>query len=102
MAKSEDEAATKAKAEAEAEAKAKAKADEEAAAAAKAKAEAEGGGGGKKRPPYAIAEGKSLVCNRGVLEPGAEITPRDVNDDEKAGRKQLDVLAELGYVVKSG
>lgn len=54
----------------------------------------------KKRPPYSIADGKSLVVQRGVLSPGDEITARDFGD-EKVGREQLDYLVSRGYVVKS-
>lgn len=96
MAKNDDEAAAKAKAE-----EAKAKADAE-AEAAKAKAKDEAPAKAEKRPPYYIADGKAVVCNRGSLGPGEEITARDLNENEAAGKKQLEYLVSRGLVVKSG
>lgn len=97
MAKNENENENKAAEEKAREAKAaEAKAAEEKAAEEKARAAAQ------TRPPYSIADGKSLVCGRGVLGPGEEIKPSDLAAKEEDGRAQLDELASKGYVVKSG
>lgn len=51
---------------------------------------------------HRIAEGKSLTCARGVLGPDEPITARDFcqrAEDVEEGKKQLEKLVELGYIV---
>lgn len=51
----------------------------------------------KPKPPYAVAQGKSVTTKRGLLGPGEEVTARDF----PGGVERLRELAEAGVVVKS-
>lgn len=85
----EEEKVKKEKAEAAKIAKAEAakKAKEEKAAEAEA----------AKKPPYEIAEGKSITTKRGILAEGDEIKAKDL----PGGKEALDSFVNSGHVVKN-
>ena len=74
-------------------AKAAAEAKEEATAAAEAKAKEEA----QKKPPFYVADGKSLTCKKGVLDSGEEVKAAYLG----GGKDSLAALVKSGHVIKS-
>ena len=52
---------------------------------------------GVEKPPYYVADGKSLVCRKGVLDSGDEMKA----EYSAGGQESLDALVKKGVVIKS-
>lgn len=67
------------------------------AAATQAKKEKAAEAKAAKKPPYTIAEGKSITTKRGILADGDEIKAKDLS----GGKDAIDKFIKTGHIVKN-